>query len=222
MSTLPLPQAVIWDMDGTMIDQTAAIIRCYIDVISSMGYEHPNPHNIRRSLGSTMASTMSLFIENNRLDEACAIFRNRFPKIMLEGLIILPGTLELISQFASAGISQVILTNKDGETARRISDYAHFSAHIPVCIGHSDTRWHKPQYELTKYVLQQIDASPDGTIIIGDSPTDIATGDNANLSCYCVATGAHSVTELKKAGAKIAVRNLLQLKKLFETLRGPV
>lgn len=52
---LPRPSAILWDMDGTLIDQTAAIIRAYIDVIESMGGDAPDPEIIRRSLGGTMA-----------------------------------------------------------------------------------------------------------------------------------------------------------------------
>ena len=216
MNTFPLPQAVIWDMDGTMIDQTNAIIRCYADVITDMGAMPPNPQCIRRNLGKPMRETMALFIESNQLDKACAAFRTRFPSIMLDRLIILPGTLELVSQFAAAGIAQAILTNKHGETARKISDFAGFSVHIPVCIGHSDTEWQKPQPELTKYALQQMNANEEHTILIGDSPTDIATASNANLSCYCVATGAHSKVELTVAGSNMAVNDLFELQMLFE------
>lgn len=215
MTTLPLPQAVLWDMDGTMIDQTAAIIRCYADVVTGMGYQAPEADIIRRSLGGPMASTMALFIEEGRMDEACKAFRAHFPKIMFEGLIILPGTLALIQRFAEAGIPQAIFTNKHGDTARQVSDYAQFSEYIPVCIGNTDTDWHKPQAELTRYVLDQINAQAEGAIMIGDSPTDVATASNAGIPCYGVATGAHSTAELIEAGAVLAVDSLVELQSRF-------
>ncbi len=216
MDTLPLPKAVLWDMDGTMIDQTAAIIRSFADVVTCMGHDRPDPDVIRRSLGGPMASTMALFIEEARLDEACKAFRSRFPEIMFEGLIVLPGALELIEQFAAAAIPQAIFTNKHGDTARQVSAHAGFSQHIPVCVGNTDTDWHKPQAELTRYVLEQLGADAEGAIMIGDSPTDVATAGNAGLPCYCVATGAHSTAELLEAGAKIAVESLLELQKRFQ------
>ena len=213
--TLPTPKAILWDMDGTLIDQTAAIIRAYSDVITAMGGATPDPDVIRRSLGGTMPSTMGIFIDEPNLAEACRRFRTRFPEIMLEGLIILAGGPELIESSHKAGIAQIIFTNKHGDTARQVSKYAGFAKYIPKCIGNSDTDWHKPQPELTRYVLDQIEASAEDSCMIGDSPTDIETAHNAGLPCYCVATGAHSTEELLEAGAEAAFNSLFELKAAF-------
>ena len=65
---LPQPTAILWDLDGTLIDQTAAIIRCYREVILDMGYPQPDDNSIRRSLGGIMAATMGLFVEAEHVD----------------------------------------------------------------------------------------------------------------------------------------------------------
>ena len=208
---LPRPTAILWDLDGTLIDQTAAIIRCYREVILDMGYPQPDDNVIRRSLGGVMDATMGLFVETERMDEARKAFRKRFPEIMFDGLILLAGGRELIERAYKARIPQVIFTNKHGETARKVSRYAGFAKYIPICIGSADTQWHKPQLALTQHVLDQIEVSAEGSIIIGDSPTDIAVAQNAGLSCYCVSTGAHSLEELMEAGADAAFESLIEL-----------
>ncbi|MGJ8653528.1 MAG: HAD family hydrolase [Opitutaceae bacterium] len=213
--TLPLPSAVLWDMDGTLIDQTASIVGCYAEVVASMGYPIPDADVIRRSLGGPMASTMSLFIKESELDEASKRFRARFPEMMFEGMIICEGGQSLIDAFAEKGIPQAIFTNKHGDTARQLSAHVRFDQKISVCIGNTDTEWHKPQAKLTQYVLNQINASAENACMIGDSPTDIETAHNAGLVCYCVSTGAHSVTELKDAGAEAAFESLIELKAAF-------
>ena len=208
---LPRPTAILWDLDGTLIDQTAAIIRCYREVILDMGYPQPDDNAIRRSLGGVMAATMGLFVEAEHMDEACKAFRKRFPEIMFDGLILLAGGIELIERVYKARIPQVIFTNKHGDTARKVSRYGGFAKYIPICIGGADTQWHKPQLALTQHVLDQIEVSAEGSIIIGDSPTDIAVAQNAGLTCYCVATGAHSLNELMEAGADAAFESLIEL-----------
>ncbi|MEC8209841.1 MAG: HAD family hydrolase [Verrucomicrobiota bacterium] len=215
---LPRPTAILWDLDGTLIDQSAAIIRCYREVILDMGYPQPDDNTIRRSLGGVMAATMGLFVEAEHMDEACKAFRVRFPKIMFDGLILLAGGEELIERAYKAHIPQVIFTNKHGDTARKVCRHAGFSKYIPICIGSADTEWHKPQLALTQYVLDQIEVSAEGSIIIGDSPTDIAVAQNAGLSCYCVSTGAHSLEELMLAGADAAFESLIELGQAIKLL----
>ena len=218
ITQLPRPTAILWDLDGTLIDQTAAIILCYREVIVEMGYPQPDDDAIRRSLGGVMAATMGLFVEAERMDEACKAFRNRFPEIMFDGLILLAGGRELIERAYKARIPQVIFTNKHGDTARKVSRYAGFAKYIPICIGSTDTEWHKPQLALTQYVLDQIEVSSGGSIIIGDSPTDIAVAQNAGLTSYCVATGAHNIEDLMEAGADAVFRSLTELGQAIELL----
>ena len=212
---LPRPKAILWDLDGTLIDQTVAIVCCYREVLAGMGYPQPSDNVIRRSLGGTMATTMELFVDADRMDEACKAFRVRFPEIMFDGLILLAGGKELIERTYKAHIPQVLFTNKHGDTARKISRYTGFDKYIPICIGNNDTNWRKPQLALTQHVLDQIDVSADGSIIIGDSPTDIAVAKNAGLNCYCVATGSHSLDELMKASADAAFESLIELGRAF-------
>jgi len=212
----PLPKAVLWDMDGTLIDQTDPIIRCYAEVITEMGYSQPDANVIRRSLGGPMASTMGLFVETECMEEACLAFRKRFPQIMFDGLIVLPGARELIDFFAKNEIPQAIFTNKHGETARAVSEHRDFSKHIDVCIGNTDTEWSKPDPKLTEHVLNQLHAEAADSILIGDSHTDAETARNAGITFYGVSTGAHSVDELEAAGARLASRSLTELLKLLE------
>lgn len=211
ITELPQPSAILWDLDGTLIDQTAAIIRCYVDVVTGLGYPLPNKEMIRRSLGGPMASTMAIFVREESMETACKAFRARFPEIMFDGMIVLPGGIELIERAYKARIPQVLFTNKHGDTARQVGRYAGFAKYIPKCIGSADTEWHKPDAQLTAHVLREIDAAAVGAVIIGDSPTDVAVAQNAGLRCYCVATGAHSVNELLEAGADAAFDSLTDL-----------
>jgi phosphoglycolate phosphatase len=156
-----------------------------------------------------MAQTMALFVQPEELDAACLDFRKRFPDIMYDGIIVLPGALQLVRGFDEAGVPQAILTNKHGPTAREVSRHCGFANYIPVCIGNTDTEWSKPDPALTRHVLEAIDASQaSNVILIGDSPTDVATAKNAGLECYTVATGAHSTEELIAAGGAEAVESL--------------
>ena len=215
LKSLPKPEIILWDMDGTLIDQTAAIIRTYSEVIEAINGSRPDPHTIRRSLGGPLASTMALFIDELQIEAASAQFRSRFPEIMFDGLIVLPGALELLESASGASIAQAILTNKHGETARKISDHVGFSKFISSCIGSKDTDWNKPQSELTQYALTKTKANIEGACIIGDSPTDIETARNAKIPCYCVTTGAHSAQELKDSGADAVFDSLLDIKDAF-------
>ncbi|MEM7791149.1 MAG: HAD family hydrolase [Verrucomicrobiota bacterium] len=209
------PAAVLWDMDGTLIDQTAAIIACFTEVIEGLGYKKPEAETIRRSLGGPLQSTLLLFVEEQDVSEATKRFRARFPQIMYDGLIILEGAMETIEAIQIAGIPQAIITNKHGPTAREVSAFCGFDRYIGLCVGNKDTEFAKPEKALTDYVLSQLKVSNEGGCLIGDSPTDVATAINADLICYGITTGSHNSAELLEAGATATFQSLHELRKTF-------
>jgi phosphoglycolate phosphatase len=203
------PEAVIWDLDGTLIDQTVAIIRCYRAVIEAFGYPQPEEHDLRRSFGMPMAGTMALFIAEADLTAACNFFREIFPQRMMDGLEILPGAERLLAEAAGMGIPQAIFTNKHGPTARALMDSLGWQKWLQACIGNGDTQWSKPEVDYTRHVLTTLGVEPSARVlVIGDSPTDVAVAQPLGLSVVGVATGSYSVDELVAAGASAAIPNL--------------
>ena len=212
---LPRPTAVLWDLDGTLIDQTQGIVRGFREVVRALGHPEPDEATIRRSMGGTMSETMGLLVPEDEITTACQRFRARFPEIMFEGMRVLSGGRQLVERFSDARIPQAILTNKHGETARQVSRYAGFAKHISVCIGNADTDFDKPDPELTRSVLRRLGVSAKDVCLIGDSPTDILTAHNAGLTAYTVATGAYSLEELTAAGAEATFSHLGELDRAF-------
>lgn len=216
MSKYSLPDLVLWDMDGTLIDQTDSIIRCYHEVIQSFGHSKPSPLDIKRSLGGPMTHTLSIFLPADEVEPAQVLFKKTFPKYMFEGMVILEGALELIQQLHSRGIPQAIITNKQGMNARAVSKKCGFDQYIKVCIGNGDNPYEKPQVEFTESVIQAMGGDYERIVLIGDSPTDVMTALNYKAECFAVSTGSHNKDELIKAGAKEAFDSLNQLIQLWE------
>ena len=216
MNKASLPDLVLWDMDGTLINQTDSIIRCYHEVIQSFGHSKPTPLEIKRSLGGPLTHTLSLFLPEDSIEEARILFKETFPKYMFEGMIVLEGALELIEQLNIQAVPQAIITNKQGMNARAVSKRCGFDRYIKVCIGNGDNRYEKPQLEFTESVVQAMGGEYNNIVLIGDSPTDVKTAINYKAKCYAVATGSHTKDELIEAGANKAFNNLNEIIQLWE------
>lgn len=215
MNKPSLPDLVLWDMDGTLIDQTDSIIRCYHEVFQSFGFSKPSPLDIKRSLGGPLTHTLSLFLPEDSVDAARILFKETFPKYMFEGMIVLEGAMELIKRLNEQGIPQAIITNKQGGNARAVSKKCGFDRYIKVCVGNGDNPYEKPQVEFTESVIQALGGEYNHIILIGDSPTDVKTALNYKANCFAVTTGSHNKDELIEAGAEKAFNNLNELIELW-------
>lgn len=205
------PAAVLFDMDGTLVDHFETIYRCYKYVAAKLGKVPPSYDAVKRGVGGSMPVTIRKFFEESELEEAMNLWNEKFEAIHLEGVILLPGARELIQAVTMRGIKAAVFTNKSGHHTRRIIDSLGLSDSFAVVIGANDTRYRKPDPELSKIALERLEVEPGEAILVGDSPFDIESAHCVGMTSYCVPTGSHSTQELLEAGADCVFESLQEI-----------
>jgi phosphoglycolate phosphatase len=104
-----------------------------------------------------------------------------------------------------------VLTNKNGEFARRLCAHLGLAPFLRGVFGADDTPWLKPQPELTAHVLAQLGADAAGACLVGDSPFDVATARNGGFPAFVVTTGTHTAAQLRAADAAGVYSTLAEL-----------
>jgi len=195
-------RAILFDLDGTLIDQFTAIHRAFSRTLSKMGISEPSYNEVRRAVGGASEATMTKLIGSSRAKEAVSILRPIFEEEMLNELTCLPYVERGLERITKRKISCAILTNKYGPHARSACKHLGLSKYFQFILGAGDTNWKKPEPQLTQLALRKIGLSSTETIYVGDSPYDYETAKKSNLSCHLVATGTHSFDELSKLEAQ--------------------
>ena len=190
------PRSILFDLDGTLIDQFEAIHLSFSQTLITMGYPPPSFDKVKRAVGGASLKTMEKLIGSARAQEGVEILRPIFEKEMFRGLKALPFTLDGLEKICRTGVNCAVLTNKYGPHARLTCDHLGFSKFLDFTLGANDTNWRKPDARLTQFALKKMNSRPDQTLYIGDSPYDFETAKNAGLRCFLVATGTHTYDEL--------------------------
>ena len=206
-------RAILFDLDGTLIDQFEAIHRAFALTLKSMGLPEPSYNEVKKAVGGASESTMTKLIGQERAKEAVRRLRPIFEKEMLNGLKLLPGAIEILQKCHAGNIRTAVLTNKYGPHARAACDYLKLSEHLQFIIGADDTEWKKPSPNLTSFALRKLGTSSQETLYVGDSPYDYQTAQNVSMPCILLSTGTHSSDELSKLN-----RNLIIKRNLSEVL----
>jgi len=188
---------ILFDLDGTLVDHFTVIYRCYAYVQEKLGLPPASYEKVKATVGGSVPVTMQrLAGDGVDLDKALALFREHFDEIMLEDIIVLPGTEWLLQSLKESGHHLGVLTNKDGPAARKVLQHVGLDHYFIKIFGATDTAWRKPEVQFTQKVLADLNATPQNTLMIGDSPFDIETANNAGLQCAVVATGSHNTEQL--------------------------
>ena len=202
-------RAILFDLDGTLIDQFDAIHRAFALTLESMGFNKPGYEEVKKAVGGASEATMIKLIGTERAKEAVQLLRPIFEKEMLSGLKALPGALELLHECREKGIKTAVLTNKYGPHARATCNHLGFDKYLEFIIGADDTRWKKPDPQLTLLALKKIGIAKHEGLYVGDSPYDYQTAQNASMPCILLPTGTHSRDELSKLGRNVTIRHSL-------------
>ena len=205
---MPAFRTVLFDLDGTLVDAFTTIHRAYCHTLPLFGYPAPTAEQVRRAVGGGLENAMGRFVPPELVAAACRDHVAFTEKIQLEDPTVYPGGRELVAALRAQSIRTGVLTNKIGDHARAILAHLGLAPQLDLILGARDCPWRKPAAEFTAEALRRLGAEAATTALIGDSPFDLATANNAGLPCFCVTTGTHSEADLRAAGATAVFTDL--------------
>ncbi len=206
------PKAVLFDLDGTLVDHFTTLYRCYRDTFVHFGLAPPDEPTVFRSVGGSMEITLAKLMPDAALRPAAADWwRRHFEKIFLEDVRAYPGALWIVQQLHERGLKLCVFTNKVGEQSRGICAHLGFDPCLDFVLGAGDTPYRKPQREFSEHALERLGVSASEAMLVGDSTYDIEAARSAGIRVVCVTTGTHTAEELRAAGADGVYTDLFAL-----------
>jgi len=184
-------RALIFDLDGTLIDSQRDLIHSVNAMLLEMGREqlhedtisgyigHGAPQLIGRALGEGASAEerergLKFFLgyyEDHKMDTTCA-----YPGV--------PEALEQLAVFPMA-----VLTNKPVRVSRRILDALGLAKYFRAVYGGNSFETKKPDPLGAQTILRELGAAPRQAVLIGDSEVDVQTARNAGTLAAAVNYG---------------------------------
>jgi len=199
---------VLFDLDGTLIDHFHAIHRCHSYAMTQLGLPEPTLAQVRAAVGGGLDEAIAKLAGPGRVAALRPHFLHLWEKTNLQDVVALPGSAAILRALRDAGTTCAVLTNKRGYAAREVCAHLGFTPLLQGIYGADDTPWIKPQPEFTRHALEQLGVAAADTVLVGDSPFDVATARSGGLGFVGVTTGTHNAAELKVAGAGRIVPDL--------------
>lgn len=182
------PAAVLFDMDGLLIDSEPTWFQAEVDMLASYGYrlgEEHYPH----VLGKPIEVSTAYLLELTGHPVAAAVFADGIERAMIErlrdGVPMMPGAKELLAALEAAGVPLALVS----ASSRRIVD-----ACLPVIgadrfrftVSGDDVERGKPNPDpyLKAAALLGVDAAQ--CAVLEDSPTGTAAGHAAGCRVVAV------------------------------------
>lgn len=187
-------EAVLFDLDGTLVDSLPLIFRTYRQVFTDMKIPWNN-NNIARMVGLPLKDIGKYFAGRSaaRFEELYQYYYHRDLALFTR---LYPGTIALLEQLKKRDIKLGIVTSKGKTGTSRTTVFTGLDCFMDIIVTAHDVKKHKPDPEPLLKAMEFLGIKAADTIYVGDSKYDIMTGQNAGSCTLGVTWGLGSREEL--------------------------
>lgn len=215
-------QAIIFDLDGTLLDTLADIGASVNQMLAEYGFPDHTTDDYRRFIGNgiRMLVTRALPIEGRSEEMADACVR-RARELYWENwnrkTRPYEGITELLDCLKTKGLPLAVLSNKPHDfTVRYVTAYFD-KWDFKVVMGQNDHFPVKPDPGSALDIARRMGLSPETFLFVGDSAVDMKTAAAAGMYAVGVAWGFRGPKELRENGCRALVEHPLEILPLLES-----
>ena len=199
-------KAVIFDMDGTILDTLDDLAGSVNHSLQKYGYPIRSREEIRSFLGNGMVRLIHLSVPDGISKEAEEAVLNEhksyYPLHSCDLTRPYDGIVDLLRKLKNHGFKTAVVSNKsDSNVKSLVSGF--FDGLFDVSIGSTEGIARKPAPDMVNIALERLGVSKEDAIYIGDSEVDLNTAKNSFLDMITVTWGFRDKDHLIKNGATV-------------------
>lgn len=214
-------KAVIFDLDGTILDTLPDLNACMNAALADYGYPLITREQTMAFVGhggKNFALAALPDDKKNTVDEFYAHYCDIHVHCKNENTREFAGEEDCLFALKSAGLKLAVVTNKSQAAADVLGDTLLKKYAFDAIAGNRAGVPVKPDPALTLQILQELGVSPADAVFVGDGDTDVQTAQNAGMRSVSVLWGYRSREQLLAAGAERFAESFSELKDILLSL----
>lgn len=185
-------EAVLFDLDGTLVDTLADITWCLNQVLLERGRPGLTPEAVRNHIGGGTGEMIKRVALQLDIADAPGLHR-RYVTLYAQNLTRFsqpfPGVPALLQGCRQLGVPLAIVTNKAEVMAMALARELLSPADFGTVLGQRQGRPLKPEPDIAWEAARQLSADPRHCLFVGDTPVDLQTARAAGMRSVAVTWG---------------------------------
>lgn len=204
-----LIRAVLWDLDGTLVDSEEYHWRAWKEILDREGV-HITHQDFLNSFGRRNDAILRNWLGEDagreRMERIADAKEERYRELVrLEGLSPLPGAAEWVERLHAEGWSQAVASSAPRCNVDTVLDALGLGAWFQSTVAAEDVQAGKPDPQVFLIAAARLGAEPWGCIVVEDAPAGVEAARRAQMRSIGVGRNAQSL------GADLAAAKLSDL-----------
>ncbi|MEV1131333.1 HAD family hydrolase [Agromyces sp. NPDC049794] len=202
MSTPTRPRAVLFDIDGTLVDSNYLHVEAWQHAFAELGVE-TDAWRVHRAIGqdSERLVTAVAGVRDSAWIERAKRLHSGYYRDLAPRLRTFEATRDLLAAVAGRGIRVVLATSAPDDELAVLLRTLDAEASIDATTSADDVGPAKPEPDIIEVALQRAGADAADAVLVGDSTWDMIASGRAGVRAYGLRSGGISDAELTDAGA---------------------
>jgi len=189
-------RAVIFDLDGTLVDTAPDLMRATNHVLVGLGRRAISMDEVRSFVGHGARALLTRGLtatgglpENYDVEPDYQRFVTFYASNIADGSVPFPGVVRLLERLKSEGFGIGVCTNKLEGLSVQLLDALDLSRHFGSVVGPDTLGVAKPDPRPFREAVSRLGLVAPRAIMVGDSETDVLTARNAGVPVIGVPFG---------------------------------
>lgn len=185
-------ELVVFDWEGTLADPAAGVINALQAACRDLDLPAPDEAVVRNALAGGLPETLHQVVRGMTPSEEQRLMARYRYHYALSGHVpaLFPGVVEMLERLRARGRWLGVATGLSRNGL--VQALAHTGLtpcfHVTRC---ADDCFSKPHPQMLEEIMDELCASPDMTLMVGDTTHDLEMARNAGVAALAVAYGAH-------------------------------
>jgi phosphoglycolate phosphatase len=211
------PKAILFDLDGTLVDSAPDIAAAVNELLATRGLPPLSLSDIKSMIGDGVRKLIERAfavsgtpLSATELDQAHETMKPIYLRHVTDLATLMPGVRETLAHFHMAGIAMGVVTNKPQLAARQVLLHFGLTEFFGVIVGGDAVSHQKPAPDGLLMALDRLHAKPGDALMVGDSIADAGAARAAGMSVALV-RGGYTQVPLEEIGADLVCDSMLEL-----------
>src|SRR5581483_5116593 len=192
-------RAVLFDLDGTLVDSYAALADAVNFARRQHGLGDLTTETIRAFTGEGLDRLLERAFEGEVPLTASGAFESRYDEVCCVQSRVLKDVEATLSELAGLDVAMAVCTNKPTAFSRKILEFLNLAPFFRAIVGPDVAGARKPEAQHVRHTLEATHCAPEEALFVGDMPIDVQAARNCGIDVAVVATGSSSSSALKAA-----------------------